>query len=362
MACASQQSAEDRDHFKSACAAFFNYQVDAMTDIARLERSLSSVSSAHTHQLRVSFHSRIEQLRSAIYGNYGFLSRCVHGNKSLFPSKTLPNGSHVIPNLMIEPKDVQSVRAALKQCVRDWSSAGAAERQESYAQVIDEVQRNFPSPRYPNGLKVKVLTPGAGLGRLSFEIARLGYSSQGNEQSYFLLLASDFLLNRTKRTHELTLCPYIHDLTNTHQFQDTVRTVTLPDRCPAQELTWEDDFSMVAGDFVGVYSAHPCEWDCVVTCFCIDKAVNILKYIETIWRTLKPGGIWVNFGPLRYQAGEKSTDLAINLTWEDVRYAILATGFQITREEMRESRYSQDPKSMMQVTYQCSFTTAVKKT
>jgi len=45
---------------------------------------------------------------------------------------------------------------------------------------------------------VKVLTPGAGLGRLSFEIAKKGYHCQGNEFSYFMLIPSNFFLNRFK--------------------------------------------------------------------------------------------------------------------------------------------------------------------
>ena len=42
----------------------------------------------------------------------------------------------------------------------------------------------------------KVLCPGAGLGRLVLEIAGRGYAAQGNEFSYFMLLASNYLLNQ----------------------------------------------------------------------------------------------------------------------------------------------------------------------
>ena len=37
-------------------------------------------------------------------------------------------------------------------------------------------------------------------------------------------------------------------------------------------------------------------WDCIATVFFIDTAHNILKYIETIWNILKPGGYWINVG------------------------------------------------------------------
>ena len=44
--------------------------------------------------------------------------------------------------------------------------------------------------------EVSILVPGAGLGRLAYELARLGYTCQGNEFSMFMLLASNFILNQ----------------------------------------------------------------------------------------------------------------------------------------------------------------------
>lgn len=43
---------------------------------------------------------------------------------------------------------------------------------------------------------VNILVPGTGLGRLAFEIAKLGYSCQGNEYSLHMLFTSNFLLNQ----------------------------------------------------------------------------------------------------------------------------------------------------------------------
>lgn len=49
---------------------------------------------------------------------------------------------------------------------------------------------------YSESKSIKVLVPGAGLGRLVFEIARNGYTCQGNEFSLFMLIASNFVINR----------------------------------------------------------------------------------------------------------------------------------------------------------------------
>ena len=38
------------------------------------------------------------------------------------------------------------------------------------------------------------------------------------------------------------------------------------------------------------------DWDCVATCFFIDTAHNIIEYVERLWKILKPGGAWINFG------------------------------------------------------------------
>ena len=43
---------------------------------------------------------------------------------------------------------------------------------------------------------LRVLVPGAGLGRLAFEIALQGFSCQGNELSFYMLFTAHFILNR----------------------------------------------------------------------------------------------------------------------------------------------------------------------
>jgi hypothetical protein len=51
-----------------------------------------------------------------------------------------------------------------------------------------------------------------------------------------------------------------------------------------------------------VYSAEENyqAFDSVVTCFFIDTAHNIVEYVEIINHCLKPGGYWINLGPLLY--------------------------------------------------------------
>uniref|UniRef100_A0A4W5LAV1 carnosine N-methyltransferase n=1 Tax=Hucho hucho TaxID=62062 RepID=A0A4W5LAV1_9TELE len=136
------------------------------------------------------------------------------------------------------------------------------------------------------------------------------YACQGNEWSFFMLFSSNFVLN-----------------SNNKRSYDQMRPITFPDVNP-QSLPPNSDFSMVAGDFQEVYT-EPNTWDCVATCFFFDTAHNVIDYVETIWNILKPGGVWINLGPLLYHFENMANELSIELSYEDVRVAILKHGFHL---------------------------------
>ena len=56
------------------------------------------------------------------------------------------------------------------------------------------------------------------------------------------------------------------------------------------------------GDFINIYSSKEYKgvYNAVITCFFIDTAQHILQYILIIRHILRPGGVWVNLGPLHY--------------------------------------------------------------
>ena len=86
----------------------------------------------------------------------------------------------------------------------------------------------------------------------------------------------------------------------------------IPDVCPNEVMVGDPtnyDFSMVAGEFIEVYQNQPKKWDCIVTCFFIDTAHNILEYIECINKILKPNGLWVNIGPLLWHYSEQPNEV-----------------------------------------------------
>eukprot|EP00300_Choanocystis_sp_HF-7_P001485 c11199_g1_i2.p1 GENE.c11199_g1_i2~~c11199_g1_i2.p1 ORF type:complete len:281 (-),score=56.02 c11199_g1_i2:140-982(-) len=241
--------------------------------------------------------------------------------------------------------------------VRDWSAEGAAERATSYAPVLRALTSHKP-PSFEH--RYSVLIPGAGLGRLAWECARLGYAAQGNEFSYFCLLSSSLVLNHSLPVDCFTLHPFVHQSLNVRETQDQMRPITVPDTSPSG-LPPDSDFSMAAGDFLEVYQT-PGQWDAIATCFFLDTAKNILAYIERIHQILADDGVWVNLGPLLYHFADSPNERSIELSWEEVKTAIILVGFELVEEQWISCRYTANERGMMQVVYDCIFFVAKKST
>ncbi|CAL1385749.1 unnamed protein product [Linum trigynum] len=287
------------------------------------------------------------------------------------PDASECNGDVGAPNDWLDPSiqlhvplvDVDKVRCIVRNIVRDWAAEGQKERDECYKPILEELDSQFPKrskERAP-----ACLVPGAGLGRLALEISRLGFMSQGNEFSYYMMICSSFILNHAETVGDWTIYPWIHSNCNSLSDSDQLRPVPIPDIHPASAGITEG-FSMCGGDFVEVYSDASQEgyWDAVVTCFFIDTAHNIVEYIEIISKILKDGGVWINLGPLLYHFADmygQEDEMSVELSLEDVKRIAIHYGFEFEKEKTIETTYTTNPRSMMQNHYSAAFWTARKR-
>ncbi|KAH1006818.1 hypothetical protein HUJ05_007514 [Dendroctonus ponderosae] len=124
----------------------------------------------------------------------------------------------------------------------------------------------------------------------------------------------------------------------------------------------DSSFSMTAGDFLEVYTTKE-EWDCVATCFFIDCAPNVVQFIETIFEILKPGGLWINLGPLLYHYADVRNEKSIEPSFKVVCDVIQKVGFRMEKCETGvKTRYCQNPFSMVQYEYDSVFFVCRKPT
>lgn len=288
--------------------------------------------------------------------------------------------------------DLDKARSTIRQLYRDWSSEGASEREASYAPVVQDLTNAFAN--VPDKGDVRVLVPGAGLGRLVFELCDQGYDVEGNEVSFHQLLTSSWILNQTAKAEQYSLYPFAFDFSNVVSRSDQLRMVKIPDVHPATALAEShlpnrkdasDRMRMTAADFSELYSdvKNKAMFDAVVTVFFVDTAPNVIRYIQTVHNCLKPGGLWTNNGPLLWhwadrgltdKEGEaeeqhhpKSADKLnygrVELSVEEILMLISSMGFEVVDKGIRSEGcgYIQNPNSMLQSQYRVSHWTAKKK-
>lgn len=200
-----------------------------------------------------------------------------------------------------KPHDFEKARSTIKQFYRDWSEEGASEREACYGPVIRAVQAEA-AKRPASSSTMRVLVPGAGLGRLVFDLCLAGFNTEGNEISYHSLLASSYILNHCPGPRVHALYPWIHSFSNHRNRTNQMKHVMIPDTHPGTLLSVEGagQMSMSASDFLLLYGDehHKGTFDIVATVFFLDTAPNIIRYLETIKNCLVKGGLLVNLGPL----------------------------------------------------------------
>ncbi|KAL1541834.1 carnosine N-methyltransferase [Salvia divinorum] len=288
-----------------------------------------------------------------------FSPHCCDGHASPSPDWLDPSLQFHVPL-----SDVDKVRCIIRNIVRDWAAEGQKERDECYRPILQELDQLFPD-RSNDSSPPACLVPGAGLGRLALEISCLGFISQGNEFSYYMMICSSFILNYSQISEQWKIYPWIHSNCNSLSDKDQLRPVPIPDIHPASAGITEG-FSMCGGDFVEVYNdpSQVGAWDAVVTCFFLDTAHNIVEYIEIISKILKDGGVWINLGPLLYHfadAYNQEDEMSIELSLEDVKRVAFHHGFEIEKESTIATTYTTNQRSMMQNQYYAAFWTMRKK-
>ncbi|PYI09359.1 methyltransferase-like protein [Aspergillus sclerotiicarbonarius CBS 121057] len=247
-----------------------------------------------------------------------------------------------------EAADFGLVDLAFGHLSRDWSAQGAGERQAVFPPVLDGLEQHFGAA----GKGKKVLVPGSGMGRLASDIADLaGYDVTANELDYGSILAYHLLTNHTTALHQHILQPFVTKWT--HQANPAARysALTVPDHWPNKAV------KLVEGDFLDLFPRDG-EFDAVVTLFFIDMSTNVIDFLSNIHRLLKPGGVWINLGPLKW-----SSYAALQLSAEEVLQLADLLGFDVDHASRKniESQYAEQLDTLLKFTYVTQFWSATKR-
>ncbi|KAM0756073.1 N2227-domain-containing protein [Meredithblackwellia eburnea MCA 4105] len=354
--------ASESAHQATVVATFDSYLRRALSANQRRRGDYYCLSEEH-RALLPGYNDLLKQVDEKLRVNGQLVEAMIDSN--VFP----PDPDAALSAPAPKESDHEKLRSTLRQCVRDWSEQGKQEREETYTPILDALSSYFRDIPIEKKSALKVLVPGAGLGRLAWEIVNAGYSCQANEFSLFMLVASAFILNHTSSKKEFELYPFLHSFSNIRSRTDLLKPILIPDVLPSDIANSRGDFSFAAGTFEEVYKDDQAlvhdqpagVWDSVVTCFFIDTARNIVEYLTRIYTMLKPGGVWINCGPTLWHFENTDGARSIELTLEEVKELAKRIGFTFQEDREIKTSYTSNQLSLLRHQYTAGFWTNCPK-
>lgn len=178
-------------------------------------------------------------------------------------------------------------------------------------------------------------------------------------------LAFRFLLSEatTQSADQHVLQPYSSWFSHQRMTDTLFRSVTFPDAVPRLS----EHLVLAEMDFLSISRPEGSDgFDFIVTLFFIDTSLNAIETLQHIHALLRPGGTWINLGPLLWTGGGQA---AVELSLEEVVRLAQMIGFDVADdhapEHMRhrtvECEYTADKAAMMKWLYQAEFWVATKR-
>lgn len=161
-------------HFsvQRAAASYAQYAQLSRNELSTMRRSYGRMSWAHRRiGFDLGYTKKLARLEASIQTNARVADAIAQLAREVFPSEF--NEDAYSPGALLRPGvtgDLGRVRESLKHFVRDWSDEGRVEREKIFGPIL-HVLREVESPARED---MHVLVPGAGLGRLAWEISELG--------------------------------------------------------------------------------------------------------------------------------------------------------------------------------------------
>ncbi|KAL8343485.1 hypothetical protein RB598_004704 [Gaeumannomyces tritici] len=327
-----------RARLLDALHAYSRYGERTRADLARWRALYGNVPAQQRLVLEaaVGYSHKLDEAEALIGRNEALCARVVAAALEYYGVEERELHAHVrAAEKAGRTPDRTSVSQALKHYVRDWSVEGRSERDNAFPCIHAVLRELFPDR---TGRLVRVLLPGAGLGRLGHEIAGLGgFEVTNNEWSAYMAVAYRFLEAHPAKESN-SLHPFVDGWSHHATTENMFRSVSFPD-----VAVDAGSVVLVEGDFTAVFHAEKASatrrargaaagpgtvesgetFDTVVTHFFIDTARNLMAYLDTIYALLRPGGYWVNLGPLLYGTGPW-----VQLSLDEVVRVVKAMGFE----------------------------------
>ncbi|KAF2825472.1 N2227-domain-containing protein [Ophiobolus disseminans] len=354
-----------RYRLMEALFGFTKYRERSMAELDRWRGLYKNVGKKQKRTLEhvMDYDKKLDDIGELIYENFMVCKSIVSNAMMFYGIEQRELDEHITAaEKNRRQADRISVSQTLKHFVRDWADGGAKERNEAFPCILSTMS-NLKND-LPDSRPLKVLLPGSGLGRLGHEVANLGdFEVTINEWSMYMNLGYRFLENNTN-PNSFVIHPFIDGMSHHATTSDMLRRVTAPNSSPNPSVL------LVEGDFNNAFNDQGGYYDIIVTHFFIDTARNLLSYFDTIQFLLKPGGKWLNFGPLLYGTGpfvQLSLDEIIAVVkelgfeFEDIGDECGELTFEGEKIKSKEAEYGFNGKALTKNAYAAQVWVATRK-
>ncbi|GJJ08527.1 hypothetical protein Clacol_002745 [Clathrus columnatus] len=329
---------------RSAAAGYAQYSMLANYDLYRMRYKYGTMSRFHKNiGGALGYPKKLDTLAETIEAN-ALITTQISAMFGKLSDKFSPTSKP-------SPQALERIRDVLKQFVREWSSEGASERQQTFPYIFAILEKIPIEAR----ITTTVVVPGSGLGRLAWEIAQMGFPTLSNENSSYMNLAFRFLTSRTQtlQTNQHVIHPFSYWFSHQRSNSSLFREVRFPDVLPT--LSPSSFLQHAETDFLNLEG----EYDYVITHFFIDTSNNIISTIQKIHSLLKPGGTWINVGPLLWMTGAQST---MEMSLDEILQLSEMMGFTVHESSRQtiDSEYTRNELAMIRWIYEAEFWVATK--
>ena len=341
---------EECKRFLIALKIMENYSIYSRWQIDKMNYDYSNLDKKFLNKMTYDYKIRVKLLENAINNNQLFLNEIVKKYKPTHSFYENYNQKEICDFAYNEFSNLNY--EVFRHIIREWTLNGKEERDTNYIPIIENVKK-YISPHS------KILIPGAGLLRLGYELAKIGYNIDANDNIFLNVILCDYLFNYSKM-NQLLFQPLIRSFRNYLTEDEVFTKFSFPDE--NINLDGKGKITMLGGDFIKLYKDKNSIYDCVITCFFIDRVNNVFEYIDIIEKVLKKGGIWINFGPLRFQFTCYQNIPIIQLPYDKLKEVIIKFGFEFIHEEKNKTViYCGIKNYMKNDVFNCVFFTVRKK-
>ena len=142
----SRDEEEERLHFQKVQNSFRSYKKHSLAAVHRREDYLGRLPKEHQRLLRKhGYQDTLDDLKEAVEQNSAIISDIMADVEGMF--ENVSHQARAGEDQRVRPSqlDMDKVQSTLKQLVRDWSSAGAGERQQCYSPILAALQGLHPT-------------------------------------------------------------------------------------------------------------------------------------------------------------------------------------------------------------------------